>query len=479
MAAPSSSAAPVAVGAPARDSGRYRLFWRWHFYAGLFVLPVLVLLAVSGAVYLFERDIGDALHPELRFAATPWTAQVPAGAMVLAAEAAVPGATATRIDVPDDRTRTARVHLAVPGEGRRIAFVDPGDGRVAGTQVYERTLVGLADRLHGTLLIGKTGSYLIELVASWAVLLVLTGLYLAWPRGGLAAWRRALWPRLRGGGRGAWRSLHAAVGWWVAGLVLFLIFTGLPWSAFWGGWVRSGAEAMGAGYPAAYRRYVAEDAPVLGDDFVDVPWTLQNAPLPPAAGDAGHAHHAPPSAAAAVDGASRGWGPAGLQRAVDHARAHGLAGDLRVFLPSGAGAPVTAYNYPGRPQDQVTFHFDAQGAPLLQVTFQDYGLMAQGIELGVQLHMGRYFGRANQALMLSACIGVVVLSVTGTVMWWRRRPTGRLGAPRGHRPAPTAGLLALIAAAAVVLPMLAASLLVVLLFDRLALARWPALAWLR
>lgn len=29
-------------------SGAYRAVWRWHFYAGVFVMPVLMLLALTG-----------------------------------------------------------------------------------------------------------------------------------------------------------------------------------------------------------------------------------------------------------------------------------------------------------------------------------------------------------------------------------------------------------------------------------------------
>ena len=35
----------------------YRAFWRWHFYAGLFVLPFLALLAVTGSIYLFKPEV--------------------------------------------------------------------------------------------------------------------------------------------------------------------------------------------------------------------------------------------------------------------------------------------------------------------------------------------------------------------------------------------------------------------------------------
>ena len=35
----------------------YRSVWRWHFYAGLFVIPFVLLLSVTGAIYLFKPQI--------------------------------------------------------------------------------------------------------------------------------------------------------------------------------------------------------------------------------------------------------------------------------------------------------------------------------------------------------------------------------------------------------------------------------------
>lgn len=35
----------------------YRAVWRWHFYAGIFCIPFVVVLAISGAIYLFKADI--------------------------------------------------------------------------------------------------------------------------------------------------------------------------------------------------------------------------------------------------------------------------------------------------------------------------------------------------------------------------------------------------------------------------------------
>ena len=35
----------------------YRTIWRWHFYAGLLVIPFILMLSVTGAAYLFKPQL--------------------------------------------------------------------------------------------------------------------------------------------------------------------------------------------------------------------------------------------------------------------------------------------------------------------------------------------------------------------------------------------------------------------------------------
>ena len=35
----------------------YRTIWRWHFYAGLLCLPLVLWLAVTGPIYLFKPQV--------------------------------------------------------------------------------------------------------------------------------------------------------------------------------------------------------------------------------------------------------------------------------------------------------------------------------------------------------------------------------------------------------------------------------------
>ena len=49
----------------AKQSGLYRAVWRWHFYAGLFTIPVIVMLCLTGTVYLFKPQIEGVLYGHL------------------------------------------------------------------------------------------------------------------------------------------------------------------------------------------------------------------------------------------------------------------------------------------------------------------------------------------------------------------------------------------------------------------------------
>ena len=35
----------------------YRALWRWHFHAGMFCIPFVLVLALTGSIYLFKPQI--------------------------------------------------------------------------------------------------------------------------------------------------------------------------------------------------------------------------------------------------------------------------------------------------------------------------------------------------------------------------------------------------------------------------------------
>ncbi|MFV3075464.1 PepSY-associated TM helix domain-containing protein [Niveispirillum fermenti] len=440
----------------------YRAVWRWHFYAGLVTAPFLLILAITGAIYLFNEEINDLSYPHLRFVEAAGM-PMPLSHMMAAAEAHLPGAVTTRIDTPDAADRSVQFFMALPeGDSRRV-FVDPYQAMVLGDLDYRRTLIGIADQVHGSLMLGETGDAIVELMACWGVVLTVTGLYLWWPADRFRL-RGLLVPRLTAGGRALLRDLHGVVGFWSALLILFLILTGLPWATQWGNLLVGVMDATGIGYPASHRGYNAPTStPTAKQAVGDVPWTLEPTPMPASqAPSGGHSHHqATGPATGPMDGSI------GIDRAAAILAENGMEWPYRLSLPRGETGVYLAFTYPGQPQGQRSLYIDQySGALLREVSYADYGWGAQAVELGVQLHMGNYFGLTNQILMLIPCIGIVVLSITGPWMWWKRRPQGKLGVPKVPGPAKLRNLVLITLGLCALFPLAGASPLAVLVGDR-------------
>ncbi|HYV89043.1 MAG TPA: PepSY domain-containing protein, partial [Candidatus Polarisedimenticolia bacterium] len=247
------------------DGRLYRTLWRWHFYAGLMVMPLILLLSLTGALYLFKPQVER--WEERAYQGLPLVGAVSPNAQAEAAIAAFPGSRFQSYRLPEQRGDAAMIHLALAdGAAMRDVFVSP-QGRVLGSMDPERRVIAIDHDIHGQLLLGRAGSWIVELAASWAIVMILTGLYLWWPRGRRLA--GVVWPRLGHGKRAMWRDLHAVTGFWVAGFALVLLVTGLPWTDAWGsafkavrgemGWVKGKQDWTIGGRPPSGGEHAEHD----------------------------------------------------------------------------------------------------------------------------------------------------------------------------------------------------------------------------
>ena len=108
----------------------------------------------------------------------------------------------------------------------------------------------------------------------------------------------------------------------------------------------------------------------------------------------------------------------------------GLENGYRLRLPSGETGAYSALYFPSQVRGQRVVHLDQySGRVLVDVGYADYGAAAKVVEWGVGVHQGREYGFLNQLVMLAGCIAIVLLAFTSVIMWWRRRPKGRLAVP--------------------------------------------------
>ena len=438
----------------------YFAVWRWHFYAGLYVIPFLLMLAVTGLVMLWISSTSE-LHGE-RSRIQPGAAPLPVSQLQAAAEAAVPGANAVQYIAPmgPDRVAAFAVEQA---DDRTGVTLNPYTGEVVEPFPWAGWY-DLASDIHGTLLIGDLGDRLIEAAASLGLLLIASGIYLHWPRNG-AGWRQALTPR-REGGRGFWKALHGAVGLWISLILVVFLVSGLSWAGIWGGkfvqaWNTFPAEKWEAPLSDATHASLNHGA------AREVPWTLEQAPLPASGSLAGTAAIA---------------GPVTIDSVAAFADSLGFDRRYQLNLPDGETGVWTIShdsmsNDGPDPSADRTIHIDRYtGNVLADVRYADYSAYAKAMAWGIAFHEGD-LGAWNLALNTAFCLALILVSVSGLVMWLKRRPAGaRLGAPPRPAEIPYAkGALLVTLALALAFPMLGLTLLAVILLDLAVLSALPPL----
>ncbi len=396
--------------------------WRWHFYAGICVLPFVFILATSGLAMLASEPLDRYLQRDLltvTSGATPLSAAEQAAAVAAAYPAAdlatyrvaASSEESTRIDVIPKHAAAA--HSSHGESENTTVFVDPYTGTVLGELDANRTFYAWAKALHGTLLLGTFGDYLIEIAAGFGVLLIASGVYLWWPRDGRGL-RQALLPAVATAGPRRWRNVHAAVGAWVAPFLLFFFISGLAWTPFWGGdLVQTWSSLPGEQF----------DAPLSDESHAslnhgahhEVPWVVEQTPLPASGSQRG-----------ATGIAAKG--PVTLDDVVSYARAAGFS-TFRVHLPRGNDGvwTIAATTIAGDTRDirgDRIVHLDAlTGNVLGEVRFADYSPMGKFMAAGIPLHQADT-GVVNLAINVLFCLSVLGMGAAAIAAWWSRRPIG-------------------------------------------------------
>ncbi|CAM2929662.1 PepSY-associated TM helix domain-containing protein [Vibrio diazotrophicus] len=413
--------------ATSRAKSLYFMTWRWHFYAGLFVIPFILILSLTGLVMLFDDEIEQARYHDLLIV-TPQHHELAVSAQVTAVQQRYPDYVVTQF-IPSQADDLAnKVSVRTPDGINLFAMVDPYSGQVLGTIDRSESWYSLANEIHATLLMGDLGDYLIEVAASLGLLLLVTGLYLWWPRDN-ASKAGFLKLRMTQGTRLFMRDLHANLGGVLSIVLLFFLISGLSWTGIWG---KTLVQAWNA-FPTYYTwgekpQSTLTHASLNHGAEEEMPWNLEQAPMPEST--AAHDH-----SAMNMEMPEMAHGSINVDKIVAKAEQLGFT-QYRVYFPNGEKGvyTVAANTMAGDitdPRNDRTSHFDQYtGNLLVDVTWADYTLYAKAMAAGVSLHQGD-LSRLNKGLNVFFCLAFIAIALTGIVMWWIRRPSGSaaLGVP--------------------------------------------------
>ena len=403
----------------AKPSAFYFRAWRWHFYSGLFVVPFLLTLALSGLVMVyftgFQSRLGDLVYVQPQSTAQAVTVQAKA------VYAQFPDAKLKEYIAPKSPDLAAWFIVA-RGDATDAVAVDPYTAKVIKSVDKDGSGFAWARKIHASLLLGDTGKRIMEAAAGLGIVMIMTGLYLFWPRDG-KTWAQALVPEWQASGRRWWKSLHSSLGMWISLVLFSFLLTGMSWTEVWGG---KFVQPWGT-FPAAKWDAVPSSdlthASLNSAEIRDVPWGLEQTPLPQSGSDAG------------VAGVAAGE-PVNLDGVAALGKRLGFTGQFHINVPQDEKGVYTlsADTMSGdltNPFQDRTVHVDRYtGRVLAEAAFADYSVVAKGMAIGIALHQGD-IGLWSAWANVLFCLAIVLLCVSGIVMWWKRRPVGagRLGAP--------------------------------------------------
>ncbi|MBO9708632.1 MAG: PepSY domain-containing protein [Caulobacter sp.] len=395
-----------------------------HRWVGLFIAGFLFVSGVTGAVISWDHELDDVLNPHLMYARSKSGAPKPPLDLARAIEARDPRVQVTYAPLAPEPGGTLAFGVAPkrdPATGKLFqpgynqVFVDPVTGQEQGRRewgavwpITSETFVSFLYVLHYSLHIpemwgiDRWGIWLLGVVAVLWTLDCFVGFYLTLPpRPKAASEKRAdakgFWSRWKP----AWQiktkasayrinfDIHRAFGLWLWGVLFTVAFTAFSLNLY--------TEVF---YPVMSK--VSKVTPSPFD--LRKPADIHNPIIATRSYDQ-------VLAAAKTDAAARGWTapPGGVFYSPEYG-IYGVAFHEPGGDHGGAGVGPPYLYYDGR-----TGQFLGQREPWAG-TAADIFVQAQ-----FPLHSGRILGLPGRILISFMGLVVAALSVTGVVIWWKKR----------------------------------------------------------
>lgn len=401
----------------------YRVIWRWHFYAGLIVLPVIVTAALTGGLYVFREELENKFNAPMLLVEPKAERVSYATQLANAIATAANDAHINGMSVSGDPTLATVFTFHGKDDRYQYVYVNQHTGEVQGNRFYGDSFFDIVLKIHRNLFVGTIGRVIVELATSWGIILVVTGLYLWWPRGRdkvLGVWL----PRLRGKSYLVWRDWHVVPGFYIALFAALIMATGLFFTTLFA----RGYQLMA---------YVTKSYP---------------------------ASYVTPPKSAKQEG--------GQQLPLDEALAIAARAqpekEMYVGFPHDAedSFSVFAGSYES-PSTLSQLYLDQYSGKVLDVIrWQQLSAVAKVQLSAYPIHIGSIYGLPTKILAVLACLLIVVMSVTGAAMWWIRRPKGKTGFPLNTKEfKPAKWLIAVICFLGVLMPAAGISMLLIVLGD--------------
>ena len=395
---------------------RRSILMRIHFWAALIASPFALIATITGLIYVFVPQVESVLHGHLDHV-TPAAQIRPLDDAIEAAKRDAPeGWTLNSVSPMHEPTDSVKVAFMPPpsekkmsgggGHGSHgsaapvakekqdflrpnfgipmkstVVYVNPYTAEVLGSLPQAERFSNWSRKLHSNYLQNDGWRWLIELAASWLMVMLVTGLYLWWPRT-----PQPFVPQANFKGRPSWMQWHTFVGVTLSVMSAVILTTGLTWSKQAGDQIRWARDATGQAsprIPAHFKSSASEGGRVLT------------------------------------------W-----EQAMQAVRRESPDVQMLLMPPKG---PEGYWRANQLDRDQPDRRFDLlldaySGERLYFSGWSEQTAFGKATAIGIPFHRGE-FGWWNQALLFVFGVGVLFSIVSGWVMYFKRRKQGLSGLP--------------------------------------------------
>jgi uncharacterized iron-regulated membrane protein len=395
---------------------RRSLLMRIHFWSALIASPFALIAAITGLIYVFVPQVEQVMHGHLDSVVPASQARSLDDSISAAKMAAPEGWTLHSVapmHAPTDSTRVAfmpppterkkdggghgshgggatpaakdkaeflRPNFGIPTKAV-VVYVNPYTAEVLGSLPQSERFSNWSRKLHSNYLQNDGWRWLIELAASWLMVMLVTGLYLWWPRK-----PQPFVPQAKVKGRASWMQWHTFMGVSLSVMSAVILTTGLTWSKQAGDQIRLARDIAGQAsprIPATFKSSPTDGVPVLH------------------------------------------W-----QAAMEAVRREAPDVQMQLMPPKG---PEGYWRANQMDRDQPNRRFDLlldaySGERLYFSGWAEQTAFGKATAIGIPFHRGE-FGVWNQALLFVFGVGVVFSIVSGWAMYFQRRSQGLHGMP--------------------------------------------------
>lgn len=387
-----------------------QLFLLFHRYAGLFMAFFLVVAGITGAAIAFYDELDAGLNPELFQVANPNTPPLPLDELArIAEEQLIQGRAVLRYTrLPRHENDSLNFFVAPKRDaqtGEKLPlnfnsiFIDPYTGKVLGTRYFGKwqfdrvNIMPLLWDIHYSLTLpGAYGHWLFGAVALIWVFDCFFAAYLTFPRQRkkfLAKWGKAWRIKLNAGKARLIRDVHIAFSLWLWAFLLMFAISGVMFNL--GGQVYDPVLSALVEY-----EYVRDKLPAVSSEEREQQISLEQA----------------------------------RQLARQYIEAWQSEESFEVYSEDSISLDLGKYAFRFKFRSSLGLP-EAYAQTAVYLSASDGRLLARShpyVDTGnaisswlAALHRGRIFGLWYQVVVCVSGMLVAVLSISGVMIWWRKR----------------------------------------------------------